>query len=449
MKVNRTLVVLLLSISQIAIGTLSATPSFANKRANWARSNHPPTRSFDNTQGHINWRRERLARYRSDPMLARERAAELAVSIGFNSHSPGEDFRRGEIRELIELYPKLPLDAQQCLASWYMHVAMEELMRISSLRSNQPVSQDSALETCLSDFIGCVLDVYANKKIAPDPAMREQLEILERGGGPANILSKDTNAKVTFILALPEDSDVKRLRELSTEFEKLANTISENGEKEEVPVNYKPYLLKWIPMTTDEEGRPCVILPSGELGARWRTTKTVVKIPPAEAVTLRSFISTASDLYPKLSDFDKEMLAPKLLRASSRLLWSNLREPSEELYWMIFDDVNTHWLNENQLQTSLGAASPFFSQTYDLKKAQKILLKEIELANNFGGGYTVLNLSIALGDSYDQAGDPEKSKQVYLDAKAVCENLLRLKLVQQSDLQHNLDWIDLRLKSPN
>jgi hypothetical protein len=154
--------------------------------------------------------------------------------------------------------------------------------------------------------------------------------------------------------------------------------------------------------------------------------------PDVESANLRDLLRSLTKLYPKLPIESQECFANRLLELTGHLSLSNLELEADALFEVVFKSIDPTWLEHNAIETQLQMYAPQFQNPL---KAEKMLLKVMELQDMFNGGLPYNdNLRWVLGDLYDRMGRYSDSQKQYEIGNEINERRVRTGILRASHL---------------
>jgi hypothetical protein len=380
---------------------------------------HPPysgAEAPERIKAFADMKAARIAKYRSlygtkNGLLLAEVQMDMSAAYTLNDLARTQEC----LKEWLQLYPKVPIDAQRAMARHALYIGQLML-------ENPPDKSSVGMS-----IINCVLDISENACwYKDDDLMSEFAQVAanrhldaHRHAQAIRAMGSEPSAKV-----ISADKFVKII-------EDKLNTCMNGCRKEVQPVDYLPYKVSW--MKTKESNAA--------------QTATTYVLSSSDSAVLLGAITELIPLYETLQDSDKQIFSARIMQCTPKLQLTNLHFAADTLFWTVFRGINPFWLHGNQNQTAVGANVPFYYQTYDLPKAEIVLKKELEILELFDENRSSeVNLRMEYGDILDQMGRHADSIEQYELARAVNAKMKNSGIMTGRDPEY-LDSIDLRLEN--
>ncbi|MDR3612245.1 MAG: hypothetical protein P4L53_01680 [Candidatus Obscuribacterales bacterium] len=381
---------------------------------------HPPYSGADapeRVKAFADMKAARIAKYRSlygakNGLLLSEVQSDMLAA--FTEHDPQR--MQGCLKEWLQLYPAVSIDSQRAMAQNALYIG----------RLMLEVEHDRKFDSIGMSIINCVLDVSENACWYKDDDLRSEFALVAAD----KRLAPHRRAQAIRAMGSDPPAQVMSTDKFVKIIEDKLKTCLIGCRKEVQPVDYSPYKISWM---------------KGKESNAAQTVTTYI-IPSNDSAILLGAITELIPLYDSLQDSDKQIFSARIMQCTPDLQLTNLHFAADTLFWTVFRGINPFWLHGNQNRTAVGINVPFYVQSYDLQKAEKVLKKELEIEEIFEENQaTEINLRTIYGDLLDEMGRREDSIKQYELIRSVISKMNHSGVNTGQDSSY-IDAIDKRLE---
>jgi len=325
------------------------------------------------------------------------------------------------VKELLDIYPKMPSENQRYLAvqaidlgyrlidgrslsDANLHPKFAGRHGFTYTHTDTPEVADPPpfVDPVLGRKIIASVVKAAAKNRWPDDKLLHKTwfgislnEALAKVAGDGKIDHR-VRTQAQYALATQKVSQAPLVEPIVADLEALLKADWPPKQRQEKPVDWARYQLSWA---KDSPWAYCKSI-------------TTYTFPEVESLKIQNYLDALIELYPTLSEADQYSFCARLMDLTEKLIRTDVHKPADILFWKVFSSIKIGWLDSGQISGGLLGNHTHYFQSCDLQSARKIMTKVIAFESagnpNFASD---INRRTSLADTCDMMGDYTEAKK--------------------------------------
>ena len=333
-------------------------------------------------------------------------AFELLLSISYDLRTDLVGNREraisANVKELLDIYPKIPAESQRHLASQAIDIGYQ---LVASKSPRGPVLGSKTIACVVKAAAKNHWSDYKSLPVAWPYSLNAALGKVATD----EKIKHSVRSKAQYALTHQEISQAPLVAPVVADLEAILKEEWPPKQSGEEAIDWSLRMPSWT------KGRPeqPADTPPEKRRATFAKSITFYTFPGDVSPKIRNDLEALSKLYPTLSEAAQYSYCARVLDMTEKLLCTDVHKEADTLFWKVFPIVKIGWLDNGQICSSLMGNHGYFFQPGQLPKAKMILIKAIAFNSAGMGGFTETNLRIVLAQTCDMMGDYNEARQQF------------------------------------
>jgi hypothetical protein len=319
-------------------------------------------------------------------LLASDLLLLVSSDLGSNVATNEEGGMIANVKELLDIYPKMPSENQRYLASQTLNVGYRliegkflndaklhnsKLARRCGFGNHTEVAEPPPFVVPIlgSKMIACVVEAASINHWPSNTSLDEALaKVAADEKIDPSLRAKAQDALIS--LAVPQAS---KIEPTVANLEAIVKADWPPKQKQEKAVDWARYQPNWLKGKPEQ---PADTPPEKRLATMCKSI-TIYTFPEEESHKIRDDLDVLIKLYPTLPEADQQAFCAHIMDLTEKLIWTDVHGQADTLFWEIFSSVKIGWLDNGQIGAGLLGHNTYYFQSYDLQNAKKIMIKVI------------------------------------------------------------------------